>query len=160
VVKFNFLCEIWGFHDGEDDDDVHDRFRRRVDSSVDANVTEKHTVSIFRAEDGDTAPKPRRRTSSFNFLCWIDMNNKLNYWQMTVDLTRFFHLHSQTVNKCRPERPIFFCAGYIVSSGEKLNSQWLCVLVFQAAKCRVVYIIAGYWYTTSTLTRSRAVAKK
>jgi hypothetical protein len=49
-----------------------------VDSSVDANISEKHTVSIFRAEDGDNtflwnagiyqwvymAPKPRRTPPS------------------------------------------------------------------------------------------------
>jgi hypothetical protein len=29
-------------------------FWRCVDSSVDANVPDKHTVSIFRAEDGDS----------------------------------------------------------------------------------------------------------
>jgi hypothetical protein len=36
-------------------------FWRRVDSSVDANVSEKHTVSIFRA---NISPKPRRTTLS------------------------------------------------------------------------------------------------
>jgi hypothetical protein len=44
----------------------------RVDSSVDANVSDKHTVSIFRAGDGNAgiyrrvymAPKPRSTSSS------------------------------------------------------------------------------------------------
>jgi hypothetical protein len=51
---------------------------RRVDLSVDASVSEKHTAAIFNPEDGDnmflrnvgmnlsvyTAPKPRRTSSS------------------------------------------------------------------------------------------------
>jgi hypothetical protein len=48
------------------DNDVLLGFWRRVDSSVDANVSEKYTVSIFGAciyQRVYTAPKPRRTSS-------------------------------------------------------------------------------------------------
>jgi hypothetical protein len=59
-------------------------FWRRVDPSVDVNVSEKHTVCIFRAEDGDskflrnagiyqrvyTAPKLRRTWSLSKVVLW------------------------------------------------------------------------------------------
>lgn len=44
--------EIWGFQgndDDDDDDDYYFGFWHRVDSSVDVNVSEKHTVSILKA---------------------------------------------------------------------------------------------------------------
>jgi hypothetical protein len=50
IAKHRFLhmFEIWGFHRNEFG------FWRCVDLSVDANVSEKHTISVFRAEDGDS----------------------------------------------------------------------------------------------------------
>jgi hypothetical protein len=50
-LLFHYLhtCEIWGFHDGKDDEVVVLGFGA-VDSTVDASVSEKYTVSIFRAD--------------------------------------------------------------------------------------------------------------
>jgi hypothetical protein len=41
-------------------------FWRRVDSSVDANVSEKHIVSIFRAEEEHHHPHRREKLKSHN----------------------------------------------------------------------------------------------
>jgi hypothetical protein len=43
---------MWGFHGGDDDNDDDDllSFLHRVDWQTDVNVSEEHTVSIFRAE--------------------------------------------------------------------------------------------------------------
>jgi hypothetical protein len=52
-------CKIWGFHGGYDNDVFFGGggLRRRVHWSAAASVSEKHTISIFRAhfgpEDGD-----------------------------------------------------------------------------------------------------------
>jgi hypothetical protein len=49
----------WNELPRDTDDVFFSGFWRRVDSSVDANVSERHTVSIFRAEDGvNTAQNP------------------------------------------------------------------------------------------------------
>jgi hypothetical protein len=55
LITHTFLkLEILGFHGSEYDDVFYSEFWSRVDSSVDANVSEKHNVPIFSPEDDDS----------------------------------------------------------------------------------------------------------
>jgi hypothetical protein len=62
---FSRRWELWGYSG----------FWRRVDSPIDANVSDRHTVSIFNPEDKDTgnyrlvytAPEPGMTSSASSF---------------------------------------------------------------------------------------------
>jgi hypothetical protein len=73
---------------------------RHADSSVDANVSEKNTVSIFSPEEGDSmflrnvviygrvymAPKPRGTSSSYYAVICTGLYSK---WNIVKETTNF-----------------------------------------------------------------------
>lgn len=64
-------CEIWRFQCGEDEGLLGFGF---VDSSEDANVSDNHPVSIFRAEDEYTLTLQELLSlCTQNFLAWFGM---------------------------------------------------------------------------------------